>query len=378
MNKIRLATVFSGIGAIEFALKRMKIDYDVVFACDNGERDIDYDKEVEFNNVKSLCTPVEKKKYVDDLYNSKTRKHNFVKDSYLANYDIENDLFFQDICLLDGNDFRNKVDLFVGGSPCQSFSQVGFQKGLEDTRGTLFYEFARLVKEIKPKVFIYENVRNMLKHDSGRTWAVIKEVFDDLGYEIDFKVLNAVDFGIPQKRNRLFVVGFNKNFNIKPNIPTKLEGFYQYCMQDFLLSNVGFGDFTYSNDGNLQLKTGKPSIIDERYFLSDAVKAYVLKEGTKTWKQKVAIDLPIARTLLKTMGNCHRAGVDNYVTENGRVRMLTEREALRLMGFTDDFKTVVSVAQTYKQAGNSIVVDVMIALMKYILSENVLDGDLND
>ena len=85
----------------------------------------------------------------------------------------------------DGSD----VDLFVGGSPCQSFSLVGKQRGLEDTRGTLFYEYARLVKEIQPKVFIYENVRNLINHDKGNTWKVIKEVFDSLGYKIKYKNL---------------------------------------------------------------------------------------------------------------------------------------------------------------------------------------------
>jgi DNA (cytosine-5)-methyltransferase 1 len=113
--------------------------------------------------------------------------------------------------------------------------------------------------------------------------------------------------------------------------------------------------------------------VGERYFLSDAVRTYVLKDGTKNWHQKVETDLPIARTLLKTMGNCHRAGVDNYITENGKLRMLTEREALRLMGYTDDFVSPVSIAQTYKQAGNSIVVDVMMAIVKYILSEKILE-----
>ena len=89
-------------------------------------------------------------------------------------------------------DFEGKVDLLVGGSPCQSFSQVGTQMGLDDTRGTLFYEFARIVKETNPKVFIYENVRNMLKHDHGNTWKVIKSVFDYLDYNIDFNVLGYI------------------------------------------------------------------------------------------------------------------------------------------------------------------------------------------
>ena len=376
MNKIKVATVFSGIGSIEFALKRLNIPHEVIFACDTGEVEIEYDKDYEMAEVKKLKDPKDKMNYVNNLYASKTRKHNFVRDTYLANYEIKNDLFFQDINLLDGTDFENKIDLFVGGSPCQSFSSVGFQRGLDDARGTLFYEFARLVKEIKPKVFIYENVRNMLKHDKGKTWEVIKASFDELGYDFDFKILNALDFNIPQKRNRLFVIGFDKRFGIKPNIPMKLFEDYSkpdYCMQDFLLSHCSFGNFKHNVDGTLNILNDNKDEINDRYFLSDAVKKYVLKDGTKNWHQKVATDLPIARTLLKTMGNCHRAGVDNYITENGKLRMLTEREALRLMGYTDDFVSPVSIAQTYKQAGNSIVVDVMMAIVKYILSENVLE-----
>ena len=376
MNKIRVATVFSGIGSIEFALKRLNIPHEVVFACDTGEVEIEYDKDFEMEQVKKLSTPIQKMEYVNSLYSSKTRKHNFVRDTYLANYKIKDDLFFQDINLLDGTDFENKVDLFVGGSPCQSFSSIGFQKGLNDARGTLFYEFARLVKEIKPKVFIYENVRNMLKHDKGKTWEVIKASFEELGYEYDFKILNSLDFNIPQKRNRLFVIGFDKSFGIKPNIPVKLNDKYEkpeYCMQDFLLSHCSFGNFKHDNDGRLNIINDFNYKVGERYFLSDAVRTYVLKDGTKNWHQKVETDLPIARTLLKTMGNCHRAGVDNYITENGKLRMLTEREALRLMGYTDDFVSPVSIAQTYKQAGNSIVVDVMMAIVKYILSEKILE-----
>ena len=103
MKKIRVATVFSGIGAIEFALKRMAINYEVVFACDNGEREIDYNAEEEFKKIKKLKTIDEKHKYVEELYNSFTRKTNFVKKSYLANYECSENRFFQDIKLLDGN-----------------------------------------------------------------------------------------------------------------------------------------------------------------------------------------------------------------------------------------------------------------------------------
>ena len=373
MNKVRLATVFSGIGAIEFALKRLGIETEIVFACDNGERDIEYDKEKEFTNIRALKSFEEKKKYVDELYNSKTRKHNFVKDAYFANYEIDENRWFEDICLLDGTDFTNQVDLLVGGSPCQSFSSVGFQKGLDDTRGTLFYEYARLIKEVQPKVFIYENVRNMINHDKGNTWTIIKGIFDSLGYNIDYKILNAVDFGIPQKRSRLFVVGYKKDFGITPSIPEKKENKKNYTMQDFLISNCAFGDFNYDENGELVINKSN-GIVGERYFLSKAVEIYVLKDGTKDWHQKPEINLPVARTLLKTMGNCHRAGVDNYVTEHEKIRMLTEREALRLMGYTDDFRIVTSIPQAYKQAGNSIVVDVMMKIVNMMFNQNVLGG----
>ncbi|MBO6073357.1 DNA (cytosine-5-)-methyltransferase [bacterium] len=169
MNKLRLATVFSGIGAVEFALKRLNINYKIVFACDNGEREIDYDHNLEYQKIKKLSSIKKKKEYVDNLYLAKTTKKNYVETSYLNNFNCPKSRYFQDICLLDGTDFTGKVDLLVGGSPCQSFSAIGCQNGLDDPRGNLFFEFTRLIKEIQPKVFIYENVRNLLNHNKGNT-----------------------------------------------------------------------------------------------------------------------------------------------------------------------------------------------------------------
>jgi DNA (cytosine-5)-methyltransferase 1 len=375
--KIKLATVFSGIGAIEFALKRLNIEHDIVFACDNGEREVSYDLEKEREAVRKLNSIDEKRKYVDNLYLSLTSSKNYVEQSYLANYPhCSKNRYFQDVVLLDGRDFHNQVDLFVGGSPCQSFSSVGFQAGLEDTRGTLFYEFARLVKEINPKVFIYENVRNLLNHDKGNTWRVIKQVFDELGYDYKFDVLNAADYGIPQTRRRLFVVGFRKDLNLNFNFPPATKKL-KYVMKDFTENKCHIGGMSYDKSGNIVFDNipGKP---DEKYILSPKLYDYVMKTGTKTFVQRVEINKDIARTLLKTMGNRHRAGVDNYVsfdgTENlGSVRMLTEREAHRLMGFTDDYKIIVSRAQAYKQAGNSIVVDVLMEILKDIVKTGVFD-----
>ena len=124
---------------------------------------------------KKMKLKLKKKKYVDELYASQSTKQNYVKKSYLANYDINEDDFHLDIKLLDGTDYRDQVDLFVGGSPCQSFSMVGKRKGLEDDRGLLIFQFCRLVNEIQPKMFIYENVKGLLNHDGGKTGILLRE-----------------------------------------------------------------------------------------------------------------------------------------------------------------------------------------------------------
>lgn len=346
-----------------------------------------------------------KKKYVDNLYKG-LENRNKVKKSYMENYDIDEDNFHWNVCFLDGRQYQGEVDLFVGGSPCQSFSLVGKQRGLDDTRGTLFYEYARLVDEIKPKVFIYENVRAVLSNDNGKTWETMKKVFSDLGYNWHFAILNAKDYGIPQNRERIFVVGFRNDLKLKdvfdfPPQPVKLDK----TMQDFLLDKVSgkyylpvkgvnfvtseknltkkytqidgevalcqkknqqfnwHGDFVFVEENHDMEKTMQDL---EKYFLSEKVEKYVLSSGTKKFYSRPETDLEIARPLLTTMHKMHRAGVDNYVTTLGRLRKLTPRECLRLMGFCDSFKIVVSDTSMYQQAGNSIVVDVLIAILNDI------------
>ena len=342
---------------------------------------------------------------IDDLYKPYVLQ-NKVRQSYLANYDLKPEKFHWNVSFLDGHEFTNTIDLFVGGSPCQSFSMVGKQRGLEDTRGTLFYEYARLVSEIKPKVFIYENVRAVLSNDGGKTWETMKKVFDDLGYSWQAQILNARDYGIPQNRERLFVVGFRNDLNLMQPFsfpkPVKLD----CTMKDFLLDNVSgkyylprkgvefvtkeknlskkytqidgeiqlcqkrnqqfnwHGDFVFVEENSDRERTMQDL---EKYFLSEKVRKYVLSSGTKNFYSKPQTDLDIARTLLTTMHKMHRAGVDNYVTTEGRLRKLTPRECLRLMGFCDSFKIVVSDTAMYQQAGNSIVVDVLIAIMTEVL-----------
>lgn len=409
---MKLATVFSGIGAIEQALHRMGIDYEIVFACDNGDVELNLleGKELEeYTRLKKLRSKkqlkkqedidqleilgrkedkiaedirsriqlmpnkIDKKKVVDELYKTRSRQTNFVKTAYLANYGhlLNLDDFHLDIRFLDATDYADAgIDLLVGGSPCQAFSAVGAQYGLSDTRGTLFYEFARVIKETQPRVFIYENVRGLTTHDNGHTWEVMKSVFkDDLNYRIsEPQILNASDYGIPQSRRRIFVIGIREDIECGDFVypkPVPLK----YTMQDFLEDNCAFGHFNYNpTDGELIVEKvpGKP---DKKFTLTPAVQKYVLAGGTSNYKTSTETDLPIARTLMKMMTQHHRAGVDNYVTVKKNplvLRQLSDREALRLMGFPDDFKIAVSSMQTLRQAGNSIVVDVLMAIVREI------------
>lgn len=370
MKTLTIGTVFSGIGSPEQALKRLNIEHKVLFACDNGERLISCDYNRELEKIRSMSSVKEKREYVAQLYASKTRQANYVQQSYLANYDVEDDNFFQDVILLDGRDFKDKIDLFVGGSPCQSFSIAGARGGLEDTRGTLFFEYCRLVNEIRPKVFIYENVYGVLTHDDGKTWETMQNSFRELGYYFTWQVLDARDYGIPQGRRRLFVVGFKSLEAFKRfAFPKKIELANQPLptMQDMLEENLAIGSMQSVNGVLTRINNNKGEP-DERYYLSEKLEKYVLSPGTKNFMHHDAkTDLPIARALVKNMGNTYRASVNNYVHTHGRIRHLTMREVHRLMGYPDSYKIVVSKAQAYKQAGNSIVVDVMMCIQREIV-----------
>lgn len=369
---VRLGTVFSGIGAIEHAFQRLNLKHKIVFAGD----------------IDNNC-----------------------KKSYFANYNISENNWFDDVREFDATIYKNKVDFIVGGAPCQAFSMVGKRLGFNDARGTLFYEFARIIKETQPKLFLFENVKGLINHDNGKTWQVIYNIFEELGYDIHFRILNSKDYGIPQNRERIFCIGFKQKTKFKFPAPIDLE----YKMYDFLedyidtkyfLKEKGVkfvtshknrmkcytqvngdiaicqkrnqqfnwhGDFIYHpiNINELFEECYDEFIFDvkdveEKYYLSKKVEKYVLAGGTKNFKTSTKTDLDIARPLLQTMHKMHRAGVDNYVTHKGRIRKLTPRECLRLMGFKDTFKIVVSDTSIYKESGNSIVVDVLIAILKQL------------
>lgn len=355
---IKLATVFSGIGAIEQALLKSNIDHKIVFASDNGNINLKVSQE-EIDRAIENFTPMEKKKYIDQLY-KETQKENFVEKSYFANYEISKEHYYQDVRFLDGNLYQGEVDLFVGGSPCQSFSINGKKAGLEDARGTLFYEFARLVKEVQPKVFIYENVPHILKHDNGETWNVIKDIFNELDYTWDFTTLNAKDFGLPQSRKRVFVVGYRKN--LKVNIVRFPMGYTesQKKVEDFLEPHVD--DLYYLPQKGFEYTTNPKN--KKRVSVNAEISRCQAANQQFNWCGDFRFEAPQFQHY-----EDKRIFVGEFEGEKGVVRKLTPRECLRLMGFSDEFKIVVPDTKLYMQSGNSIAVPVIEALLNVILEE---------
>lgn len=245
-----------------------------------------------------------------------------------------------------------EFDVLIGGFPCQPFSIMGQQKGFEDTRGTLFFRIAEIidyqikVRGNKPRVLVLENVRALRTHDNGHTFARIKEILrEDLGYQVFDMNLNSADYGVPQTRNRTYIVCFANEKIEEFNAPPTVE--LTYYMKDLLEHDVPV-----------------------KYFLSEKIKKTILSTGTGGWEAKAETDLPIARPLCATMAKMHRASQDNYVTQEKGLRRLTPRECARLQGFDkpdrSDYIIPVSDAQAYKQFGNAVTVNVAYAIAKQV------------
>ena len=289
-------------------------------------------------------------------------EHNYVKDAYVANYNIAEDKWHEDIRFFDAHEFEGDLDIMVGGSPCQSFSNYGKKLGLEDVRGTLFYDYARVISESKPKIFIYENVENVTKNDSGKTWKVMFDVWQSLGYHIEWSILNAKDYNHPQLRPRLFLIGFRDDIYTKPYMfPAKME--LTHVSTEYL----------------------EPTPVDDIYYLG--------KKGFE-WITDPKKNLRRSRVNQDVIG-CETANQqDNWIGDfrvehpqpwhynddriyigqfdfndgNGLVdavgRKMTPRECMNLMGFDNTFNIVVNDSIAYRHAGNSIVVPVLKALIQ--------------
>ena len=262
----------------------------------------------------------------------------YAQQSYEANFSEKP---AGDITKVDAKKIPD-FDLMLAGFPCQAFSICGLQRGFEDnTRGTLFFDIARILKEKKPHAFVLENVKNLASHDKGNTLRTILSVLrDELGYYVDYRVLNALDFGLPQKRERCIILG-SKNPFIMPWV---FHIDKEKTLNDILETNVDKKHF--ASEEILKKRKGMhkseyyPSIWHENK--SGNISSY-----------------PYSCAL--------RAGASyNYLLVNGE-RRLTPREMLRLQGFPDEFKIVVSDCQARKQAGNAIPIDMVAKVIEQFI-----------
>lgn len=356
---IRLATVFSGIGAPEEALRQLGEEFEIVFACDNGERElkVDYD---EIINATSNMTHEEKLEYVSNLY-LKTNKENYVKKSYFANHTIKGNQWYEDVRFIDGEKYKEKVDILVGGSPCQSFSTYGKKQGFEDTRGTLFFFYANLIKTIRPKVFIYENVPGLKTHDKGKTWERIQEIFNELDYDIYDAELNSADYGLPQNRLRVFVVGFDRTLGITDyKFPAKIE--LTKKASDYLSKDVPLS--YYLAQKGFEWVTTKEKHQGRSRVNRDVICCQTANQQFN-WTGDFRLETPTQEML-----EDERIYKGVYEGKTCVARKLTPEECLRLMGF-DDFKIVVNDINAYRQSGNSIAVPVLKEIFKSIKNKLV-------
>ena len=270
----------------------------------------------------------------------------FAVQSYRAN--VNNRIELGDIRIV--KDHIPGHDVLVGGFPCQPFSTLGKLQGFEDekNRGTLFFEIMDIITKHDTKVVVLENVKNLVNHDGGKTFDRIRKELDKAGYDVNYQILNTQDYGIPQRRNRVFIVAFNRKFFRTGEFQYPAKEELKVTTQDLLDENVA-----------------------EKYFLTKKLEPTILGKGTKGYIVTPTIDLPISKTLTATMHKMHRASQDNYVTDHKHydknvtdkekripIRKLTPNECRKLQGFPSDWTQVVSDCQAYKQFGNAVTVDV--------------------
>lgn len=276
-----------------------------------------------------------------DKYACRTYRLNF-GNSYLVEQDIQ---LIEPKCLPD-------FDILTAGFPCQSFSSVGLQKGLDDPRGNLFFETARFVAEKKPQVVFFENVANLVKHDEGKTFNVIYSSLAELGYFVKYKLMNASDYGIPQQRNRIYIVGFlDKSkcdrFVFPDEKPLKKTAFHFFDKEK--------QDDAYYMDNHKKW--------DEMIrFMTDKKRIYRFTD----WGLSKSRD-GICPTLLAAMGSPYER--IPFFFDSFSIRKITQRECARLQGFPDSFLLPVDKTpkQVYKQLGNTVVVPLVKEIAKNIL-----------
>ena len=247
---------------------------------------------------------------------------------------------------------ENKIpmhDILCAGFPCQAFSISGKQRGFEDSRGTLFFDVARIVKSKKPKVVFMENVKNLVSHDNGMTFSVIRSTMEGFGYRFFYKVLNAADYGIPQKRERVYMVCvrndlYGGNFSFPHSVPLMKH------VEDYLLDDAEIPYDLYVNRDDIFL-----SSCDTCNYSSSPIRLGIVNKGCQG--ERIYSIKGTAITLSSNGGGVF-ARTGGYLV-NGKPRKLHPRECARLMGYPDTFIYSDRATHAYKQFGNSVVIDVI-------------------
>lgn len=246
---------------------------------------------------------------------------------------------------------KYKLDLLSGGAPCQSFSYAGNRLGLEDTRGTMFYHYATFLRKLKPKMFLFENVKGLLSHDKGRTFKIIRDIFEEQGYCVSYSVLNALDYGVAQKRERLIVIGVrNDLYRDEFKFPDKYN--YRLVLRD-ILDNVPKSECArYSKDKEEIFKLVPPGgywrDIDPEIAKGYMKNCWYMGGGRTGILRRLSLDEPALTVLttpqMKQTERCHPL----------EVRPFSVRENARIQSFPDDWEFMGSLASKYKQIGNAV------------------------
>lgn len=262
-----------------------------------------------------------------------------------------------------------KHDILCAGFPCQAFSISGKMKGFDDTRGTLFFDIARIVAYHKPKILLLENVKNFQKHDNGRTLKVVLNTLSNLGYSVYFKILNASDFAIPQLRERLFIVCFLNELKVNDfEFPKPVNRSIK--VEDILLNDNEIDDYII-NRTDIQLFEDK--FPQEDIFGQYPKKTIRIGIVNKGGQGERIYSIKGQALTLTAHGGGIGAKTGLYLVNN-KIRKLAPRECARLMGFPDNFQFAESSSQAYKQFGNSVVVDVVQHIIIKIIEGNILNG----
>lgn len=309
-NHIRYIDLFCGIGGFRFAIQ-------------NAAEKLDLSSECVFSS---------------DI-------DTYAQDTYEANF---GERPHGDITKVDASIVPNH-DLLLGGFPCQAFSIIGEQRGFEDTRGTLFFDIARILKEKKPKAFVLENVKQLRAHDRGKTLEVIITTLNSLGYWVDYRILNALDFGLPQKRERILIVGFLRGTQNNFNWPVGRPG--EFPPLETILEDDDDVPRHYFASENIVLSRA----------LATQGKAKL--PGRSIWHENKSGNISIL-----PYSCALRAGASyNYLLVDGK-RRLTMKEMLSLQGFPSSFKIVCNYSETRKQAGNSVPIPMISAVIEEVLT----------